>query len=691
MFATVYLWNKAPVVRLLIALIAGIVLQWHLQMPLIVLLPAIGVCFFAVLLYSLLSLRRQFQFNAITGAVITILVLLSGCILVWLKDIRHTEHWIGKKYVDGSFVCVTLQEPLVEKANSFKALTSINGMWYDDHFQKAEGNIIIYFKKDSLSKRLHYGSQVIFKRPLQEIKNAGNPGSFDYKRYSLFQGITHQVYLSENDFEILPTENKNFFDEGIFNSRHWVINTIRKFINGEREQGLAEALLIGFKDDLDKTLVQSYTNAGVVHIIAISGMHLALIYWLLTLLTKPLKRKNFNWLRIAIILGGLWLFSILAGAQASVIRSAVMFTCVAFAEVFGRRTSIFNTLSLSAFLLLCYNPFWLWDVGFQLSYAAVLSIVIFYKPIANWYLPDNKIIDFIWKTMAVSLAAQIFTTPISLYHFHQFPVLFLLTNVMAVPLSSLVLFAEIALCVFSFIQPVAWLFGVVAGSMIRFMNHYIERLENVSFALWNGFSLSMMQTALLLVAVTCLCYWLWEKKKIMLWVSLSSFCAFICFRSVDFWNVYHQRKLIVYNVPKHQAIDLISGRSFNFVGDTDLLTDDFFRNFHIQPSRILHRINQTQCISITTKDFDFAGKHIIILDTTSQLLHQPQKQSLDLLILSKNPKIYISALIKRFSLHQIVIDGSVPAWKARLWKKDCDSLHIPYHDVSEKGAFVMNL
>jgi len=690
MFPTVYLWNKAPAVRLLIALVAGIVLQWHLQIPLIALLSAISVCFLAVLLYSFLSLKKQYQFSTVAGILSTVLVLLFGCILVWLKDVRHNDNWIGKRYVDSSFVCVTLQEPLVEKANSFKALTSINGMRHSDRFEKAEGNVIVYFKKDSLAEQLHYGSQIIFNRPLQEIKNAGNPGSFDYKRYSLFKGITHQVYLSENDFKILPAENKNIFDEIIFNCRHWVVTTIRKFISGEKEQGLAEALLIGFKDDLDKTLVQSYTNTGVVHIIAISGMHLALIYWLLTLVTKPLKRKRLNWLRIIIILSGLWLFSILAGAQASVIRSAVMFTCIALAEVFGRRTSIFNTLSLSAFLLLCYNPFWLWDVGFQLSYTAVLSIVIFYRPIANWYLPDDKIIEFIWKTMAVSLAAQIFTTPISLYHFHQFPVLFLLTNVVAVPLSSLILFAEIGLCVFSFIKPVAWFIGVVASSMIRFMNHYIERLENVSFSLWNGFSLSIIQTVFLLMATTCLCYWLWEKKKMMLLVSLSSFCAFIAFRSVDFWNVYHQQKLIVYNVPKHQAIDLINGRNFNFIGDTDLLTNDFFRNFQIQPSRILHRVNQMQCISINAKDFDFGDKHIAIIDTVFQLSSQ-QKQKLDLLILSKNPKLYISALIKKFFVQQIVIDGSVPAWKAKLWKRDCDSLHIPCHDVSEKGAFVMNL
>jgi competence protein ComEC len=217
-------------------------------------------------------------------------------------------------------------------------------------------------------------------------------------------------------------------------------------------------LLIGYKDDLDKTLVQSYSNTGVVHVIAISGLHLGLIYWLLLKLFWPLqKRRDLKWLRPILIIAGLWLFSLLAGMQPSVIRSAVMFTCIVLGETWTRKSSIYNTLAFSAFLLLFINPYWLWDVGFQLSYIAVLSIVIFMQPIYNWFYIKNKALDFIWKLNAVTLAAQILTVPVSIYHFHQFPLSFMFTNFVAVPLSSLILLGEIVLCVVSFIPIVAFL------------------------------------------------------------------------------------------------------------------------------------------------------------------------------------------------------------------------------------------
>ena len=299
---------------------------------------------------------------------------------------------------------------------------------------------------------MEYGSQLVFSRPLQEIKNGGNPGSFDYKTYCLFQGITHQVYLTKDDFVVLPTTETNAFALFIEQSRKWVVATIRNYIPGEKEQGLAEALLIGYKDDLDKNLVQAYSNTGVVHIIAISGLHLGLIYWLLLGLTKPLKgNKKLIWLRLVLIIGSLWLFTILAGAQPSVLRSAIMFSIIALGEVLLRRTNIFNTLAFSALILLCLNPFWLWDVGFQLSYSAVLSIVLFFQPVYNWYCPQNKALDFLWKMTSVTIAAQILTLPISIYHFHQMPLLFLFTNFIAVPLSSLILIGEIMLCALFFI------------------------------------------------------------------------------------------------------------------------------------------------------------------------------------------------------------------------------------------------
>jgi competence protein ComEC len=187
------------------------------------------------------------------------------------------------------------------------------------------------------------------------------------------------------------------------------------------------------------------------------------------------------------------------------------------------------------------------------------------------------------------------------------------------------------------------------------------------------------------------CFWLLEKQKVLLWLSLTCLLGFMLIRSVSFWESNQQHKLIVYTAPKHQAIDVIDGRSFSFIGDSDLLNDDFLRNFHLQPSRVLHRVGVASFLPADSKEFDINSRHIAIVDTSLKFLPQVQRPKLDLVILSKNPKLYISNLVQSFAADQIVIDGSVSAWKAQLWKRDCDSLHIPCYDVSESGAFVMEL
>jgi competence protein ComEC len=682
-------WNKAPVIRLLIALISGILLQWYGQLPLTCIAICFIISFLFFLVYSFTAVKIRYRLSVVNGIFVCLLLVSTGSSLVWLHDIRNNKQWAGHSYAASSHVIVTIEEPLVEKANSYKALAIFQSTIQNGFRTSSEGKIILYFKKDSVAPSLHYGTQILFNKSLQEIKNAGNPGSFDYKTYCLFQHITHQVYLTNKEYVVLAATDKNAFKDFVFKSRSWVINHLRKYIKGEKEQGLAEALLIGYKDDLDKNLVQAYSNTGVVHIIAISGLHLGLIYWLLLFLTKPLARhKKLVWARLFLIISSLWLFSILAGAQPSVLRSALMFTIIAAGEVAVRKTNIFNTLAFSAFVLLCINPFWLWDVGFQLSYAAVLSIIIFFRPIYNWYRPENKLMEFLWKLTAVTLAAQIFTLPISIYHFHQMPLLFLFTNIIAVPLSSAILIGEIILCALFFISPIANLVGAVLNYFIYLMNSYVEGLDKLPFSVWNYLSINIFQAVLLLFFATAICYWLMEKKRRFAWIAFSSFALFMLIRGLSFFNAFDQKKLIVYNVPKHPAIDVLNGRSYFFIGDSSLLYDDFIRNFHLQPSRIAHRITPA-IANAEIKSFQLGEKQILILDEALPFASASPKQKIDLLVLSKNPKLYINSLLNTFIIQQIVIDGSVPAWKAALWKKDCDSLKISCYNVSEEGAFVM--
>ncbi len=530
----IYIWQRAPLLRLLASLIAGILLQWQFDVDIriwwtILLTGSIGM-----ISYFFITTYDQYRFVVIGGITCTIAFISIGALLLWHKDIRHHPNWIGNSRVDKNVFICTISDPLVEKKSSFKAIASLTYHQKINDWVPVCGNLNIYLSKEELISARHpisYGSQLIFRKRLNEIKNFENPRGFDYKRYCLFQGITHQVYLNEKDYVILGNINSSWLDQLVHDLQDKILNILRKYIPGEKEKGLAEALLIGYKGNLDRDLLQSYSNTGVVHIIAISGMHIALIYWLLVRLFQPIGRlKQTKWIRLFCIVITLWIFSLAAGAQPSVLRSALMFTCLILGENISRKSSIYNSLAVSAFLLLCFNPFWLWDIGFQLSYCAVLSIVVFQPYIHNWFFPRNKIIALTWKLTSVTLAAQILSTPISIYQFHQFPNYFLFTNLVAVPLSSVILIGEILLCAVSFSPFVAQLLGKCLSNLISWMNAYVERIEALPFSLLEGLEINFMQTFLLILLIIFISYWLMSKSKFFLKAALFVVFAFLLLR-----------------------------------------------------------------------------------------------------------------------------------------------------------------
>lgn len=700
--AAVYFWKKTPFLRFLVPLAAGIILQWHLQFSQNYLWYAAGISAATLIGLFFIPLFEKFRYSFAGGLAIILLLAATGALLTRHRDIRNHPQWLGHYYEKNDKLVVTLDEPLVVKTKSFKADASVNFLIRGDKTIPIKGKIIIYFGRDtaaspekSILSELTYGSQLLLGKPLQAIRNAGNPGGFDYKRYCLFHDISHQVYLKPDEFILLPGKNETWLKRFLISTRNGVLYILRSHIRGEKELGLAEALLIGYKNDLDKNLVQSYTNTGVVHIIAISGLHLGLIYWLLLQLLMPMRKpKGLRWLRPLLIIAGLWLFALLAGSQPSIVRSAAMFTCMVIGDSYLRKGNIFNTLAFSAFILLCWNPFWLWDVGFQLSYAAVLSIVLFMRPVYHLFYIHNKLLDFFWKLTSVTIAAQVLTLPVSVYHFHQFPLLFILSNFIAVPLGSVILIGEIVLCAVSFLPPVAALAGKILSGLIWFMNTYIERVEALPYSLWDGLQITILQTVVLFILIAGFSYWLLEKSKIGLYCGLTALLVFVSLRTASFLQTGHQKKIIVYNIPQRQAMDFVDGRKYFFYGDDNLLKDDFLRNFHLKPSRILNRAAPTkQLKNFYQQDnyFVYHGKKIILADKTLSFRITNDIVPVDLIVISKNPKLYFKTLANLLDIKQVVFDSSVPPWKMKYWKKDCDSLGIPWHDVNESGAFVMNL
>ena len=688
-------WRSVPFIRLLIPLSAGILLARYIDiLPAVIFITAL-IASVIIFLSRFFAPATKYKTRWVTGLMFNFLMLCAGTALMYFQNIEHNPRWIGKHIHGKEWVLVTLQEPLTEKTNSFKALASVDAVLEKSRWIPVKGNILLYFKKDTGHPALQYGSQLIIQKPLQPITNSGNPGGFDYKQYCASQDIHYQVYLQPKEYRVSYLLHTNIFTNALINTRSNVLSILRKFIPGEKETGVAEALLIGYRDDLDKDLVRSYSNTGVVHIIAISGLHLGMIYGLLILLLKPFRKvKWIRWAKPVIILAVLWGFSFLAGAVPSILRSAVMFSFIVIGESLGRKTNIYNTLAASAFCLLVYNPYFFWDVGFQLSYTAVLSIVLFMKPIYRQLYFRNKLLHTIWELNAVTLSAQILTLPVILFYFHQFPNLFLFTNFIAVPVSGFILYGELLLLILFKIPVLNMYTGKVISFLISQMNGVIERTDRLPFSITENIQVSLWQSILLYITIAYLAWWLMQKKSNRLLMALSSLAVYVCLGSIRTIQQKKQHKLVVYNIPKHTAIDIMEGTAYRFIGDSVLLEKNFLQNFHLQPSRVLHGVKMAGILpnTVISSNLVITGHSSVLLIDNSFVLHPSGARiPVDIIIIRGNPRIYLTQLAAVFNCQQYIFDSSNPLWKIRYWKKDADNLHLRHHSIPEQGAFEMAL
>lgn len=694
---TIPVWKTAPFIRLLLPFIAGIMLQWYIGFSLAAIIIAI-ICFtIAFFLFRLFPLSLRFKWKLLQGFILNTILLGVGAGVTWQKDIRHHTAWFGNYYQDNDYLVLRIDEPLTEKTKSWKAIGRVESLVHNDSVIACEGKILLYFSKDSIPPQLHYGDRVIVHKNLQRIKNSGNPGAFNYEQYAAFQQTFHNVFLKEKDWLLLQDKDVNLFKRFLFDTRENILSVLRRHANpGKDELGIAEALLIGYTNDLDKDLVQAYSNTGVVHIIAISGMHLALIYVMLVWLFAriPLVNRS-KVMQVILILTCLWLFSLLTGGAASVLRSAVMFSFITVGKNFVRRSSIYNSLAASAFVLLCYDPYFLWDVGFQLSYLALVGIIIFQKPIHNLVYIKNKGLNMVWGLASVSLAAQILTFPICIYYFHQFPLLFLLANIIVVPLSSVILYVEIFLLAFCWIPFVASWLGKVTSWLVWLMNEIITRINSFSFAVWDMIPATIFSTILLYAIVIGACGWLLSRSKQLFRLTFIALLIFVAQYAYNDWRRVAQQKLIVYNVPQHQAIDMVIGNDYHFTGDSILLQDGALQNFHLKPARVaLQLIKRKDSLANIFQDgmfYLFNNKRIVLIDKAVRFEPVSQRINVDIIIISKNPKLYIPQLAKVFNCKQYIFDASNSLWKIEKWQRDCETLNLPCYSVPEKGAFVFEL
>ncbi|MCX7986194.1 MAG: ComEC/Rec2 family competence protein, partial [Bacteroidales bacterium] len=279
------------------------------------------------------------------------------------------------------------------------------------------------------------------------------------------------------------------------------------FFKSTDEKSIFHSLFFGYRSEMDTELTNAYATAGVIHILSVSGLHVGIVYLFLMFITKLLQRKFLlQLIRVLIIILAIWFYGLIAGFSPPVVRSCCMFTLLGITQILQRELFPYNSLFLSAFIILLFDPFQLYDIGFQLSYSAMLGIFTFYRPItkamnAQGYL-SKKIIELI----AVSLAAQLGTLPLTLYYFNSFPSYFLLSNLIIVPFASIIMYSGIVFLSLTPFPVLAEYSAQFLAQLIEWLNKMVMLIEQLPYASLKNIYLNRTETVILVLIILSLAY-----------------------------------------------------------------------------------------------------------------------------------------------------------------------------------------
>ena len=388
--------------------------------------------------------------------------------------------------------------------------------------KKTTGKVLVNIQSESIENKLEVDDNLVVKTQFSTIKEPLNPYVFNYKRYLQNQQIHHQIQIKNQQFLVL--KNKNETVKGIASRIRFKINESLKN-NGFKNDELAviNALLLGQRNFISSDLLKSYAGAGAIHILAVSGLHIGIILLLLTFLFKPLHYfKNGKLSATLLVILILWLYAIVAGLSASVVRAVTMFTALTIGMQLIKRSNVYNTLVISMFFLLLFNPFYLFEIGFQLSYLAVFAIVWIQPKLYSLWKPKFWLPNKIWQLFTVSIAAQLGVLPLSLFYFHQFPGLFFLSNLIIIPFLGFILTIGIIVIALAIFEILPQFLSDLYMYIIQQMNIFVEWISNQeSFIIQNiSFSLILMLASYVLIFIIIK----WIEKKVFyrfVWVLIS--------------------------------------------------------------------------------------------------------------------------------------------------------------------------
>lgn len=564
------------VFKLILPLLTGIVFAFYTLFVLDVFWLYIPLAIMGICSLPIFSVRLYFTY--LFSSASSIFFLLLGIYLVNLNEgWRHELYFIEQAAERTTIFQGRLLEPPIEKSNSFKLVMNIEKVGSD----KTVGKTIVYFEKSPAAFNLKYGDIVLFKTIFNRVRVNGNPEEFDFLRYLRLHNIYHQAYVkkeawnrvgnSANAFYTLVYTLKSYFEEILVTSDLLPTNLM-----------VAKALILGEKDSLDRDTLRAYSSAGAMHILAVSGLHVGIVMLLFSLVLKPLKRlPKGKVIFLFAVLFIIWSYAFITGMSSSVVRASVMFSFVLVGKELERDTSVYQSILISAFLMLLFEPVIIFHVGFQLSYLAVLGIVYIHPKVYNLFCFKRWLFDKVWQITSVSLAAQIATFPLGLYYFHQFPNFFLVSNLIVIPLAFVILIVGILFLFFSAVPFLSDLLRIILNLVLSGLNKGVQWVESLPNSIYWGVSIQWFEVFWYYLIIVFLIYaFVFRKAKILL-VTLSFFVLLIAFNFAKNAQLGAKNSLVIYNVNKDLAIDIFYGRQNTFIGSSALIEDEDKLLFHI--------------------------------------------------------------------------------------------------------------
>lgn len=496
-------WATFPMLRFLVPWIVGLLLYQPGSLPSWA-VPGAATC---ILLVWCLQKKHLIPGapRPLRALPIICTYLVLGYMLMHLSDVRNHRAWAGQVSLpQACYLGKALGTSRPARSNFATEFKLIAAKTRSNKWHSFSALVRITHKGPELKQ----GYLAVLTTELSAITQDQATQNGFYQ-YLLSKNIHHVSNTGQAWIQIIDSSEQHSLTYTVRSKLSAMLDSL---FTDKGVRAFSGALLIGERSDLDAEIKDAYSRTGVIHVIAISGMHLALIYALLAGMLRFLKKGRLKWIFTILCLGVLWIYAFVCGNSPSIARSAWMFSFLLVGDQLNRPASTGNSLCASAFTLLCIQPTMLWDIGFQLSFAAVGSLLIYQEPIKRWYQPDNKVLQYCWEMIATTLAAQILTTPLVIYHFHQFSLVFLLSNLVAVPLSSLLLIL-LGICCILFPLGLAAPLAHVSENIIGLMNQRILALSELRFAVASDLHLRISDTIAVYAILLIMTLWIRLKKR----------------------------------------------------------------------------------------------------------------------------------------------------------------------------------